>query len=156
MFFNLTHPWVHEGGHGEVDKNKEGDDTLEDRDSIPVLLQNVPFDTREVEEQGRGAQQEQPCKCGRKELGFRFAFWHFAPPLPLLHLSSRLRIEHELLGRWTKLSQERNSSPPSTCFLTASPPKKQTSPQACIPLPLPFHPEAGMHHLHIVLNDRVG
>ena len=75
-----------------------------------MLLQNVPFDTGEVEEQGRGAQQEQPCKCGRKELGFRFAFWHFAPPLPLLHLSSRLRIEHELLG----LSQERNSSLPAT------------------------------------------
>jgi len=51
------HPWIHEGGHGEVDEDKEGDDTLEDGNSIPVLLQNVPFDTREVEEQGCGAQK---------------------------------------------------------------------------------------------------
>jgi len=51
------HPWVHEGGHGEVDENKEGDDPLEDGNRIPVLLQNVPLDTREVEEQGRGAQK---------------------------------------------------------------------------------------------------
>jgi len=49
------HPWVHEGGHGEVDEDEEGDDTLEDGNSIPVLLQNVPLDTREVEEQGCGA-----------------------------------------------------------------------------------------------------
>ena len=54
---SFTHPWVHEGGHGEVDENKEGDDPLEDGNRIPVLLQNVPFDTREVEEQGRGAQK---------------------------------------------------------------------------------------------------
>ena len=46
---SFTHPWIHEGGHGEVDEDKEGDDTLEDGNSIPVLLQNVPFDTPEVE-----------------------------------------------------------------------------------------------------------
>jgi hypothetical protein len=51
------HPWVHEGGHGEVDENKEGDDPLEDGNRIPVLLQNVPLDAREVEEQGCGAQK---------------------------------------------------------------------------------------------------
>ena len=69
----FTDPWIHEGGHGEVDEDKEGDDTLEDGNRIPVLLQNVPLDTpkeefmnnvikvkmnlREVEEQGCGAQK---------------------------------------------------------------------------------------------------
>jgi hypothetical protein len=51
------HPWIHEGGHGEVDEDEEGDDPLEDGNRIPVLLQNVPLDTREVEEQGCGAQK---------------------------------------------------------------------------------------------------
>ena len=43
----FTHPRIHEGSHGEVDENKEGDDPLEDGNRIPVLLQNVPFDTPE-------------------------------------------------------------------------------------------------------------
>jgi len=50
------YPRIHEGGHGKIDENKEGDDTLEDGNRIPVLLQNIPLDTREVEEQGCGAQ----------------------------------------------------------------------------------------------------
>ena len=41
----FTHPRIHEGGHGEVDEDKEGDDPLEDGNCIPVLLQDVPLDT---------------------------------------------------------------------------------------------------------------
>ena len=40
-----THPGIHEGGHGEVDEDEKSDDSLEDWNSIPVLLQNVPLDT---------------------------------------------------------------------------------------------------------------
>ena len=47
--FTNTHPWIHEGGHRKVDENKEGDDTLEDGNRIPVLLQNIPLDTPKQE-----------------------------------------------------------------------------------------------------------
>ena len=57
---SFTHPWVHEGGHGEVDENKEGDDPLEDGNRIPVLLQNVPLDTpKEFQHDSR----ENQMKC---------------------------------------------------------------------------------------------
>ena len=36
---------VHEGRHGEVDEDEEGDDPLEDWHGVPLLDQNVPFDT---------------------------------------------------------------------------------------------------------------
>jgi len=46
-----NYSWVHKCSHGEVDENKKCDNSLEDWHSIPVLLQNVPFYTREIEEQ---------------------------------------------------------------------------------------------------------
>jgi len=45
-----NHTWIHEGGHGEIDEDEKGYDTLEDGNSIPVLLHDVPFYTRKVEE----------------------------------------------------------------------------------------------------------
>ena len=39
---------VHEGRHGEVDEDEEGDDPLEDWHGVPLLDQNVPLDTPEV------------------------------------------------------------------------------------------------------------
>ena len=47
---------VHEGRHGEVDQDKEGDNALEYWDSVPLLVFYVPLVAREVEEQSRGAQ----------------------------------------------------------------------------------------------------
>ena len=55
---------------------------------------------REVEEQGCGAQQQKPCKCGWKELGFGFAFWHRgAAPTSLYH--PRFWVMHRWLGNLT-------------------------------------------------------
>ena len=47
---------VHEGGHGEVDQDEDGDDALEYRHSVPLLLLNVPLIAGEVEEESGGAQ----------------------------------------------------------------------------------------------------
>lgn len=47
---------VHKGGHGEVDQDEDGDDALEYRDSVPLLLLNVPLIAGEVEEESGGAQ----------------------------------------------------------------------------------------------------
>jgi len=54
---------VHEGCHGEVDEDKKRDDPLEDWDRVPLLLQNVPLDTREIEEKCGGSQKQHPRKC---------------------------------------------------------------------------------------------
>ena len=99
-----THPRIHEGGHGEVDEDEKSDDSLEDWNSIPVLLQNVPLDTptkvisyqygvisllidpenlREIKEEGCGAQQKKPGKCGWEEFRLGFAFWHLGAALSL-------------------------------------------------------------------------
>ena len=58
---------VHEGRHGEVDQDEDGDDALEDGDGVPLLVLYVPLVAREVEEQSRGAQQEQPGEGCRQE-----------------------------------------------------------------------------------------
>jgi len=78
-----NHPGIHEGGHGEVDEDEKSDDSLEDWNSIPVLLQNVPLDTREIKEEGCGAQQKKPGKCGWEEFRLGFAFWHLGAALSL-------------------------------------------------------------------------
>jgi len=49
------HTRVHKSGHRKIDEDKKRDDPLEDRNSVPLLLQNVPFDTREIEEQCRSS-----------------------------------------------------------------------------------------------------
>jgi len=49
------HSWVHEGGHGEVDQDKQGYDPLEYRDRVPLLLQDIPLDTWEIEEESRSS-----------------------------------------------------------------------------------------------------
>jgi len=49
------HTWVHEGGHGEVDQDKQGYDPLKNRDRVPLLFQDVPLDTGEIEEKRGGS-----------------------------------------------------------------------------------------------------
>jgi len=57
------HPRVHEGGHGEVDQDKQCYDPLENRDRVPLLLQDIPLDTWEIEEESRGSQEQHPGEC---------------------------------------------------------------------------------------------
>ena len=44
------HTRVHEGGHGEVHQDEQGENALEDGHRVPVLGQHVPADTGEGEE----------------------------------------------------------------------------------------------------------
>jgi len=70
------HARVHEGRHGEVDEDEQGDNPLEDGHSIPMLYHNIPLDTREVEKQRCGPQQKKPCKRGGEKFCFGFTSWH--------------------------------------------------------------------------------
>lgn len=57
------HTRVHECCHGKVYEDKKCDDPLEDWNCVPLLLQNVPLDTREIEEKRGGSQKQHPRKC---------------------------------------------------------------------------------------------
>jgi len=65
-----NHSRIHESGHGKVDQDKDGDDTLEDWHRIPVLHHYVPSCTWKIEEECGGSQKQKPGKGCRQEFSF--------------------------------------------------------------------------------------
>jgi len=63
------HTRIHKGCHGKIDQDEQCYDSLEDWNCVPLLFQNVPLNTRKIEEKCCGSQKQHPGEGCRQELG---------------------------------------------------------------------------------------